>query len=163
MAVTLLILALVAGLVMIPVGLPGLWVMAGAVLVYSYAVPQGEIGMLTIGGVAVAAAVAEGLEYVLGNRYAKQYGGSSRAGWGAIAGGIVGAMVGVPLPVVGSMIGAFAGAFVGAWAAEYLQGKAAHSATRVATGALLGRVVAVAMKIGIGMMIFVWAVAAAML
>ena len=55
----------------------------------------------------------EALEWILAGRFARKYGGSKRAGWGAIIGGIVGAFVGVPIPIVGSVIGAFAGAFVG--------------------------------------------------
>jgi uncharacterized protein YqgC (DUF456 family) len=150
----LLALALVAGLLLIPLGLPGLWLMVGAALLYSYAKPT--ISVWTIGVLAVLALVAELIEFALSGRYARKYGGSRRAGWGAILGGIVGAFVWTPLPVIGPMIGAFAGAFVGAWLAEITAGTAVRGATRVATGALLGRIVAVAMKVGIGLVLAVW-------
>jgi uncharacterized protein YqgC (DUF456 family) len=59
--------------------------------------------------------------------------------------------VGVPVPVIGSVIGAFAGAFIGALVLEYTRPQATKdSATRVATGALIGRVVAAAAKTGLG-------------
>jgi hypothetical protein len=59
--------------------------------------------------------------------------------------------VGVPVPVIGSVVGAFVGAFVGALALEYSrQGSTAGSATRVAKGALIGRVAAAAVKTGLG-------------
>jgi uncharacterized protein len=58
------------------------------------------------------------------------------------------------------MIGAFAGAFVGAWLEEKTSGTAVRGATRVATGALLGRVAAVAMKVGIGLVLAVWVLVA---
>lgn len=156
MEAILLIAALVLGLLLIPFGLPGLWVMAGAVLAYSYLVPTGAIGVWTIVLVAVLALVGEVLEFVLAGRFARRYGGSRRAGWGAIIGSIAGAIVGVPVPVIGSVIGAFVGAFAGAWLAELTKRSEFGAATRVATGALLGRIAAVAAKVGIGCAVLVW-------
>ena len=151
----LLVAGLLIGLLLIPFGLPGLWLMLGAALVYSYAAPQ-RLGLATLIVIGVLAAIAEALEFMLSGRYARKYGGSRRAGWGAIVGGLVGAIVGVPVPVVGSMIGAFVGAFAGALLAELTRGAAMGAAARVATGALLGRIAAVAMKVGVGMLIIVW-------
>lgn len=151
----LLAVALVGGLLLIPLGLPGLWLMVGAALLYSYANPS-AISIWTIGALTVLAVIAELIELALSGRYARKYGGSRRAGWGAILGGIVGAFAWTPLPVIGPMIGAFAGAFVGAGVAEMTRGTAVGGATRVATGALLGRIVAVAMKVGIGLVLAVW-------
>jgi uncharacterized protein len=150
----LLAAALLVGLLLIPLGLPGLWLMVGAALLYSYAKPG--ISIWTIGALTLLALIAEIIEFSLSGRYARKYGGSRRAGWGAIIGGVVGAFVWTPLPVIGPMIGAFAGAFVGAWLAEKTKGTAVGGATRVATGALLGRIVAVAMKVGIGLVLAVW-------
>ncbi len=71
-------------------------------------------------------------------------------------------MVGIPVPVVGSLIGAFAGAFLGALVAELSVARDARGApVRAATGALLGRVVASAAKVGIGVVVAVWVMAAA--
>jgi uncharacterized protein YqgC (DUF456 family) len=162
MELLLLVLALIAGLLLIPFGLPGLWVMVGAALVYSYAVPAGGIGTVTLVATALLATGAEVAEFMLGGRYARKYGGSRRAEWGAIIGGIVGAFVGLPIPLVGSLVGAFGGAFVGAWLAERSRGTSVGPATRVATGALVGRVVAAAVKVGIGVVIGVWIVFAAL-
>ncbi len=118
MALLLLFVALIAGLLLIPFGLPGLWVMVGAVLLYSYVGPAGAIGAWTVVAVALLAGLGELLEFLLAGKYARRYGGSRRAGWGAITGSIVGAIMGVPVPLVGSLIGAFVGAFAGAWLAE---------------------------------------------
>ncbi len=159
MEIGLLFGALVAGLLLIPFGLPGLWLMVGAALLYSYAAPD-RVGIVTILGLTVLAVVAEVMEFALAGRYARKYGGSKRAGWGAILGGIVGAIVGVPLPVVGSMIGAFAGAFAGALVAELTIGTNRKAATRVATGALVGRIASVAMKVAVGLVLMVWVAAA---
>ena len=38
----------------------------------------------------------------IGFHFARRYGGSKRAGWGALAGGLIGAVVGVPVPIIGS-------------------------------------------------------------
>jgi uncharacterized protein YqgC (DUF456 family) len=151
-------------LLLIPLGLPGTWIMVGAAVGYDALVGGDPIGWMTIVATAVLAVIAEIFEFSLSARYTKKYGGSRRAGWGAIIGGIAGAIIGVPLPIIGSVIGAFAGSFAGALVAEYTRREAtAGSATRVATGALIGRVVAAAMKTAIGVVIAAWLIGAAAL
>jgi uncharacterized protein len=159
----LLILAAVmfVGLLLVPLGLPGIWLIVGAAAVYNPLTKSEAIGTWTIVGVLVLATIAEVIEFTLAARYTRQYGGSKRAGWGAILGGMIGAIVGVPVPVIGSVIGAFVGSFVGALLAEWSRGTRTRAATRVATGALLGRVAATAAKIGIGFVMAVWVIAAA--
>ena len=155
---------LLLSLFLIPLGLPGTWIMIGAAIGYDALVPGDPIGWVTIVATAVLALIAEIFEFTLSSRYTRKYGGSRRAGWGAIIGGIIGAIVGVPVPIIGSVIGAFAGSFAGALVAEYTRHEAtAGTATRVATGALIGRVVAAAMKTGIGVVIAAWLVAAAVM
>ena len=148
-------------LLMIPLGFPGTWIMVGVAVGDAAIMGAHGVGVVTIVGTAILAVVGEVLEYTLTGRYARRYGGSRRASWGAIIGGIVGAIVGVPVPIIGSVIGAFAGAFLGALVAEFSRGSGAVGATRVATGALLGRVVAAALKTGIGVVIATWIMAAA--
>ena len=152
---------LFAGLLLIPLGLPGIWLIVGAVALYNPATGTDAVGTMAIVGVLVLAAIAEVIEFTLAARYTRQYGGSRRAGWGAILGGIVGAIVGVPIPIIGSVIGAFVGSFLGALVAEWSRGTQTGAATRVATGALLGRVMATAAKVAIGMVMAVWTLAAA--
>jgi uncharacterized protein len=160
----LLILAavIIVSLILIVLGLPGLWIMVASAVTYNLVVPGDPIGWVTLIAVAVLAFVAELLEFALAGRYARKYGGSRRAGWGAILGGIVGAMVGLPVPIIGSVIGAFVGSFLGALIAEFTGGSSAGDATRVAKGALIGRVISTVLKIGIGFTIGVWIFIAAM-
>lgn len=151
MGLLLLTAALALSIFLVALGLPGLWLMLGAALAYDWLAPASTIGMVTLVAAAALALVGEVLEFVLATRYTAKYGGSTRAGWGAIAGGIAGAIVGLPIPLIGSVIGAFVGAFVGALALELTAaGSTRESATRVAWGAMVGRVAAAVAKTGVG-------------
>ena len=156
MAFTILVLVLVASLAMIALGLPGLWVMIASAVVYNITTHTNAIGWFTLIGVAVLALVAEYIEFTLAAKYARKYGGSRRAGWGAMIGGTLGMFLGVPVPIIGPLIGAFIGSFAGALIGELTKGTSKTDSARVATGALIGRVVAMAMKMGIGCAIAGW-------
>ena len=156
-----LAVVIVLSLILIVLGMPGLWVMVASAVVYNMIVTGDPIGWVTLVAVGVLALVAELLEFTLSGRYARKYGGSRRAGWGAILGGIVGAMVGFPVPIIGPIIGAFVGSFLGALIAELTAGASPGDATRVAKGALIGRVVSTMLKIGIGFTIGIWIFVAA--
>jgi uncharacterized protein len=162
MALLILACVIVLSLVLIVLGLPGLWIMVASAVTYNLIVPGDPIGWFTLVAVAVLALVAELIEFTMTGRYARKYGGSRRAGWGAIIGGMVGAFVGFPVPIVGPIIGAFVGSFCGALVAELTGGASAGYATRVAKGALIGRVMSTVLKIGIGFTIGVWIFVAAM-
>jgi uncharacterized protein YqgC (DUF456 family) len=156
MALLILAAVIILSLILIVLGLPGLWIMVASAVAYNLVVPGDPIGWVSLVAVAVLALIAELLEFSLTGRYARKYGGSRRAGWGAIIGSIVGAMVGFPVPIVGPVIGAFVGSFLGALVAEFTGGSSAGASTKVATGALIGRVVSTALKIGIGFTIGIW-------
>ncbi len=156
----LLVAAILLGLVMIPFGLPGTLVLFAAALCYHLVVPGAGIGWTTVVLVGVLMVIAEVLEWVLTGRFTKRYGGSRRAAWGAIIGGMIGAFVGVPVPIIGSIIGAFVGAFAGAFVAEWSRGSDHGVAARVAWGAFLGRVVAAATKVAIGLVMAAMMIAA---
>jgi uncharacterized protein YqgC (DUF456 family) len=162
MEVILLAAVLLLSLIMIPFGMPGTLVMFAAALCYKLLVPQGGIGWPSVVIVGILMAIAEGLEWTLAARFAKKYGGSRRAGWGAAIGGMIGAFMGIPIPIVGSIVGAFAGAFVGALVFEMSRGSGGGTATRVAWGALIGRVAAAAIKMGIGLVMAIWLLFAAL-
>lgn len=133
---------MVIGLGLVPLGLPGLWLMLAGAVIYQLAVAPSGIGWPALGVVAALAIIAEVLEFSLSVRYTKKYGGSKRAGWGALVGGLIGAVVGVPIPIVGSVIGAFGGSFLGALLAEYSVSRDHGAAGRAAWGSLVGRVFA---------------------
>ncbi len=164
MALELLVLAaaLLLALFLVPVGLPGLWLMLGAAFVFRLVEPAGGIGTRTLLGVAMLVVLAEALEFLVGAKFTRRFGGSRRASWGAILGGLIGAVVGVPIPIIGSIIGGFVGAFVGALVAELsIAREKRGDPTRVATGALIGRAVGAAVKVAIGAVVAGWLLAAA--
>jgi hypothetical protein len=161
MAVLALCGIILLGLILIPFGLPGTLVIFCGALGYALLVP-GSLSWFTVGVIGAMMVTAEVLEWMLTARFTKRYGGSKRASWGAIIGGMVGAFLGVPVPIVGSIIGAFLGAFVGAFVFEFSAGSGHGTATRVAWGALVGRVTAAALKVAIGLAMGAWLIFAAL-
>jgi uncharacterized protein YqgC (DUF456 family) len=157
LAIILLVVASLIGLVLIPLGLPGLWVILLGIIGYGWIT---DFRTVSTGFLILAIALAllgEVLESWIGFRFAKRYGGSSRAGWGALVGGLIGAIVGVPIPIIGSVIGGFVGAFVGAALFEYTKARQAEGSVRAGWGAVLGRAAAVAIKMGLGVAMVVGA------
>lgn len=162
-ASVLLVLATgLIGLALIPLGLPGLWVIVLGILALGWLTDFRTLGAGLIVAVLALALVGEAVEAYVGFRFAQRYGGSRRAGWGALVGGLVGAIVGVPLPVIGSVIGGFVGAFLGAAIFEYSKARHSEGAVRAGWGAVLGRALAAGVKMGVGVVMVVIAVFAAL-
>jgi uncharacterized protein len=155
--VVILVISGVVGLLLIPLGLPGLWVILLGILGYGYLTDFQTLSVWFLGLMIVLAILGEVFESWVGFSYAKKYGGSSRAGWGALVGGLVGAIMGVPIPIIGSVIGGFVGAFAGAALFEYTRVKKLEGSAKAGWGAVLGRAAAVAVKTGIGVVMVVWA------
>jgi enoyl-CoA hydratase/carnithine racemase len=64
----------------------------------------------------------------------------------------------LPVPLIGPVIGGFLGAFAGAALFEYTREKKSGAATKAGWGAVLGRAVAAAIKMSIGVVLAVGAV-----
>lgn len=156
----MLILLLLVGLVLVPLGLPGLWVMVLGIIGYGALTNFQGVGLKTMVLALTLAAIGELIEWWVGFKFARRYGGTRRAGWGALIGGLAGAMAGIPIPVIGSVIGSFLGSFVGAAVFEYTA--APDNALRTGWGALLGRLWATATKMSLGLVMAVVAVFAAL-
>ena len=161
LAVLLLLGSSLVGLLLIPLGLPGLWVILLGTIGYGWLTDFRSMGagfIVLIIGLALAGEV---IESWLGFRFARRYGGSRRAGWGALVGGLVGAAVGVPVPIIGSVFGGFVGAFAGAALFEYTASRRSEGAVRAGWGAMLGRAAAAATKMALGVVMAVVGVFAA--
>ena len=153
--ILLLITTGLIGLVLIPFGLPGLWVIVLGVVAYGW---LNDFQTLSVGFMALIlslAIIGEVFEAWIGFRFAQRYGGSSRAGWGALVGGLIGAIVGVPVPIIGSVVGGFVGAFVGAALFEYSRARQSETAARAGWGAVLGRAAAAAGKMALGLVMVI--------
>ena len=155
LAPLVLVLASVAGLLLIPFGLPGLWVIVLGIIGYGWLTDFANVSGVLIAAAIGLASLGEIVEAWIGFGFAKRYGGSNRAGWGALVGGLTGAVVGVPVPVIGSVIGGFVGAFVGAALFEYTRARRSDVAARAGWGAMLGRAAAAAVKMAIGIVLSV--------
>ena len=162
MAFLILTLVLAGSMVLIVLGLPGLWIMIASAITYNLMVPGRPMSWLSVIGIVVLGVVAEVLDFSLAGRYAKKYGGSRKAAWGAIIGGMIGAFVGVPVPIIGPVIGALIGSFAGALVGEVRHTGDRAAGVKVATGALIGRVLGAVIKVGLGFVVALWIFFAAM-
>lgn len=150
---TALVVVMILGLLLVPFGLPGLWVLVGAVAV---AAATGEVGPGLLIGALLIAAGAELAEFLLLERLSARYGGSRRAFWGALLGGFAGVLIGFPIPIIGPVVAGLLGSFLGAAALTWLETREAKRSGMVGWGAVLGRAAAAAAKMGAGLVILVW-------
>jgi uncharacterized protein YqgC (DUF456 family) len=150
-------ISLLVGLVLIPVGLPGSWLILISSFVFAALTGFEDLTRSVMLMLLALALVGELLELFLGIFVAKRFGASKYGMWGAFFGGIVGGVFGTAIfPLVGSVVGAMMGAFVGAFALEFVHEIRTEDRLRAGLGALIGRVLATTMKLGIGLiMVFV--------
>ncbi len=78
--VLLLAVCCVAGLLLVPLGLPGLWVMVLGVIGYGWLTGFETVGVGVIVTAVGLALLGEAVEWWLGFGLARAYGGSRRAG-----------------------------------------------------------------------------------
>lgn len=166
----LLALALVAGWFMTLVNLPGNWVMAAAVALYTSVTPleaRFRLGWPIVAIVVGLALLGELVEFLAGALGATRAGASRRGAMmaivGSMIGGVVGAVVGLPIPIVGSVVAAvlFAalGALAGAMAAESSQ-RTTGELWQIGWGAFWGRLLGTLGKVLAGSLIAVTAMVA---
>src|SRR5256885_15076160 len=102
----LLAVCCILGLVLVPLGLPGLWIMVAGVVGYGWLTAFRSGGVATIAIVLGLALLGEVIEAWLGFRFARTFGGSRRAALGALVGGVGRGRVGRALPGPGGGGGA---------------------------------------------------------
>lgn len=164
LAVVVLALASVVGLALTLVALPGNWLMVLAgVGVWAWR-PE-LVGGWVIAWAVVLAVVGEGVELLASSLGAARAGSTRRGQVGALVGGIVGGIAGSPFPpVLGAVIWGVVGAGLGAMLAErYWARRGADDSIRAGGGAAVGRLAAVVGKTGLGAVIAVVLMAAALL
>lgn len=150
--VGLLVAVLMVGaLLVIPFGVPGVWIMVLLLLVGTFSGTLSWSLWLFLVGLAL---VAELGEFWILKRVGDRYGASKKAFWGAIIGGFIGVLIGTPVPVVGSVLAGFLGTFVGAGAVTLWESRSLGAASKVGVGVLVARTLAISLKIGVGVVVF---------
>lgn len=139
-------------ILLIPLGLPGLWIMAALVGVGVWA---GQVSAWVFIVAVLLTGLAELAEWLIVRSMNLRYGGSPRAFWGAIIGGFVGVLLGAPVPVVGSVVAGLVGSFVGAAVVTYYEMRDIEAAGRVGWGVFLARTLAVGVKVAVAIAILV--------
>jgi hypothetical protein len=153
------------GLILVPLGLPGTWLMVAVSAGASWASGSWIISVPVLCVLVGLALAGEVVEFATGAIGALRAGSTWRGSVGALAAGGVGAFVGtfaIPVPVVGSVLGACAGAFLGGLAGELWGGKNLERSLDVGKSAFLGRFLGTLTKLGVGIVIWCIAAAAAM-
>jgi hypothetical protein len=158
----LAVIAMVVALLVIPLGIPGLWIMIG---ILAIAVVGDEVSPWILLFLVPVAVLAELAEWAIVAQTSARWGGSRKAFWGAIAGGIAGILVGlpIPLPILGPLVAGLLGTFAGAAVVTLWETRTLRSAGRVGCGAVLGRAFAAAAKTAAGVVILVVGAAALIL
>lgn len=172
-AILLLCLALIVGLLLTLLGMPGNWLIVLAAAAYTIWGPaEGlpQMGLYTVLTLFALAVLGEILEFVLGAVTARRAGGSRRAAVGALGGGLAGAVagmfVGIPIPFVGPFLAAILFASLGAMAGAYMAQQASpeweeqQKAWQIGKAAFWGRLSGTLAKLLIGMLMVIVATAA---
>lgn len=151
---TISILAMAWGGVLLTlVMLPGTWLTLLAAIGVQFLIDPVPMSWWTVAAVAVLALLGEIAETLSSAAGARRYGASKTGMTGAIVGAIAGAVGGtilIPIPIAGTLIGTIVGAAVLTAAAERgLAGRTWRQSGASATGAALGRLVAIGVKTAI--------------
>jgi hypothetical protein len=146
LGIAVFVIVLLIGLLMVPFGLPGTFLIVADAAVYGLVTHWARVNLALVLVLLGAAIAGEVLEQIISVRGAARYGGGRAGMWGAFIGGIIGVFVGTPMPIIGNVIGAFIGAFLGALVAEWAVRGELAVALRAACGAFVGRVGAAVIK-----------------
>lgn len=152
-----LLLLQLTGLALAVLGLPGLWLMVGALGAFAWLTTWeryvGWPAMLCVLGLALAAEVVELFAGAAGSAKA---GGSKRGMVGAVVGALVGGVLLtglIPIPIVGTVVGLCVGSFAGAFVVELGIGRQVDHSLRVGWGAAKGRFWGTVIKLCFGVAI----------
>jgi uncharacterized protein YqgC (DUF456 family) len=150
----LLYIALAAILLSTTLGFPGNWILVGVALVIALI---SRFSAMTWGYLLLCAGLAtlgEVIESSLGAVIVVRRGGSWRGVVGSVVGGLAGVILGAGvIPPLGSVIFGFMGAFAGAVAGEIIKQRRIEPAMRIGFWSFVGRMLAVAAKLGVGCVI----------
>jgi uncharacterized protein YqgC (DUF456 family) len=145
------VIFMLAGLVSILIGIPGTFIILGAVFVYSACTHFEVVSMRLLVGLLSIAMTGEIIEAFLGLFVARKFGASRLALFSTLIGGFAGAVIGsLALPLIGTVIGAVAGAFLGAFIPEMALKRGVERSVSAGMGVFIGRTGAVFAKLFLG-------------
>ncbi len=140
-------LLLVIGVTLVPLGLPGTWLIVLDAFLYSLVRDYKNTDDWKVVLVALLLALAgEGIEFATGVFGAKNQKIPTGAIVASIVGGIIGAIVGVPVFLIGAVLGLLLGTFLGALIYGLITHPHLKEAIRFAIVTLFSRVVSIFAK-----------------
>jgi len=149
-----LYLILLIGLVTIPLGMGGNFLILAAAVGVAFLTDFQAVGWVSLVVLGALVAAGEIFETALGPVMARRYGASRWGMLGALVGGLLGVIPGtMVLPVVDTIVGSFVGSAAGAILAEWIHQRHLAPGLRAGWGATLGRALAGAIKLAIGLII----------
>lgn len=142
------ILGLLAGLALVPLSLPGIWVIFGSATLYSLFVDfqSGTSDFWALSTLLCMGLLAEGLEFAITFWGGKKYNVSTGAIIASMVGSVIGAIIGFPIVMIGSLIGLLLGVFAGAFVYDLVIQKDPRQALQTAIGAFFSRITALFLK-----------------
>ncbi|WP_320008195.1 DUF456 domain-containing protein [Maridesulfovibrio sp.] len=154
----LVILLMLCSLALHIFGLPANWLILALAACWKFYQPVAITWnfIIILGMIALAGEVFEFMAQYLG---CKKYGATGRGNIGAFIGAIAGAILGAPFFFgLGALPGALLGSFGGCFALELTHGRSFAEARYSAWGAFWGKAFGMAMKISLGVWMFVMSV-----
>ena len=137
---------------------PANWFIILILGAWSWITPEFPFTLTTFLIFVAVAFLGECIEFALQALGASKYGASSSGNWGAFAGAIFGAILGAPFFLgLGALFGAIGGAYLGCLGVEVMNHRPFADAKKAAMGAMIGKVLGLAVKIGIGIAFLVHA------
>jgi uncharacterized protein YqgC (DUF456 family) len=149
-AIVTMVLAVLLGLVLALITLPGVWLMLAIALGLQLWQP-GLFSWWTLGACVVVALIGELIELALSAVTARHAGGSRRGAMASVIGALVGAIIGSPWAFpLGTIAGAVLGAGLGAFVVELgIIRRSWRESGKIAFGASVGRLGAVLVKVSV--------------
>jgi uncharacterized protein YqgC (DUF456 family) len=154
--ITLLIVLNGFWLVLVPLALPGNWLIVITTSLFAWwQWGQNVFSVYTLIAITVLAFLGEMIEFFAGAGGAKKAGASWLSAIAAIFGAIFGAIIGtLVLPLFGTIFGACLGAGIAAAVVELAMGKTSDASIRSGFGASLGYLIGSTTKFAIGVAIW---------
>lgn len=142
-------IAALAGVVLTLLTLPGIWLTLAVALLCWWWMGAAYYSPWTVAAALALGLLAEAVEFFASAAGATRAGGGRSGALGSVVGALIGAIAGsFILPIIGTIAGAVLGAGLGAVAGERgIRGRSWREAARVGQGAMVGRFIALIVKV----------------